>query len=307
MPEDGALNRHTPRSTDLATPFDRDRLDLFLACARFLADLVPFLLLDPPEIASRRNLVPFYDAYFSNYIEGIEFTVDEADQIVFDEVVPADRPRDAHDIIGTYHLVADPIEMKRTPRTSDEFIELLRARHSAVMEDRPDASPGHFKTRANRSGATTFVAPSLVEATLRAGFEAGAGLLDPFARAMFLTLLVTEVHPFTDGNGRIARIMMNAELVASGQVRIIVPTVARTDYFGSLKLATNSARFEALANVLRFLQRYTAQVDFSSRPNAYRDLARTNAFVEPSIARENNIRLVLPASLDSPTRAQRPG
>ena len=29
-----------------------------------------------------------------------------------------------------------------------------------------------------------------------------------------MMFLVSEVHPFVDGNGRIARIMMNAELVA---------------------------------------------------------------------------------------------
>jgi Fic family protein len=29
--------------------------------------------------------------------------------------------------------------------------------------------------------------------------------------------LVAEVHPFVDGNGRTARIMMNAELVSVGQ------------------------------------------------------------------------------------------
>ena len=36
--------------------------------------------------------------------------------------------------------------------------------------------------------------------------------------------LVSEAHPFADGNGRTARIMMNAELIAAGQER---RTVAR--------------------------------------------------------------------------------
>ena len=35
-----------------------------------------------------------------------------------------------------------------------------------------------------------------------------------------MMFLVSEVHPFADGNGRAARIMMNAELVAAGEVVI---------------------------------------------------------------------------------------
>ena len=42
--------------------------------------------------------------------------------------------------------------------------------------------------------------------------------------------MISEVHPFNDGNGRIARVMMNAELVRADQSRIIVPTVFREDY-----------------------------------------------------------------------------
>ena len=36
----------------------------------------------------------------------------------------------------------------------------------------------------------------------------------PFRRAAFIHFLISEVHPFADGNGRMARVMMNAELVA---------------------------------------------------------------------------------------------
>jgi Fic family protein len=38
---------------------------------------------------------------------------------------------------------------------------------------------------------------------------------------------MAEVHPLTDGNRRVARLMMNAELVAGGQTRIFIPSVYR--------------------------------------------------------------------------------
>ncbi len=54
---------------------------------------------------------------------------------------------------------------------------------------------------------------------------------------MFVT---SEVHPFLDGNGRLARVMMNAELTAKNQTKIIIPTVYRDDYLGALrKLSRN--------------------------------------------------------------------
>ncbi|WP_286145042.1 Fic family protein [Bacteroides caecimuris] len=52
-------------------------------------------------------------------------------------------------------------------------------------------------------------------------------MTDPFARAIFMMFMISEVHPFNDGNGRIARVMMNAELVRADQSRIIIPTVFR--------------------------------------------------------------------------------
>ena len=55
-----------------------------------------------------------------------------------------------------------------------------------------------------------------------------------FQRAIFMMFLVAEVHPFSDGNGRLSRIMMNAELVSAGEQRIIVPTIYRANYLAAL-------------------------------------------------------------------------
>lgn len=276
-------------------PYDRIRLQRFEALATTLADLSPQPLPALPEDAIRRTLLPFYEAYFSNYIEGTEFTLDEAAEIVFNDVVPANRPQDAHDIVGTYRLVADPQEQRRTPTTADELVSILLDRHRKMLEARPDVLPGRFKLRANQAGSTLFVAPNQVEATLRVGFEAGRGLLDPFGRAVYSMFLVAEVHPFVDGNGRIARIMMNAELSAADQIRIIIPTVYRLNYLAALKGATHSNQFDALVATMRFAQRYTARVDFSDRPTAERELADTFALRDPAEAEDYGIRLKLPA------------
>jgi len=282
------------RARAAGDPFDRRRVEAFAAFVETLRGVAPDPLPALPAYVERRRLLPFYEAYFSNYIEGTEFTLDEAAAIVFDEQIPASRPEDAHDVLGTYRVVADEAAMRRAPRDADDFVDLLKARHAIVLAGRPSARPGRFKDRANRAGSTVFVAPELVEATLRAGFEAGSGLLDPFARAAFLTFLVSEVHPFTDGNGRLARIAMNGELVVADQVRIVIPTVYRNNYLAALRGATHTAHFAALIAMLRFAQRYTARVDFSSRLAAELDLARTNALLDAGEAEDAGIRLTLP-------------
>ncbi len=106
------------------------------------------------------------------------------------------------------------------------------------MGGRPGKRPGLFKEAANRAGDSLFVLPGLVAGTLRAGWEGLAGLDTAFERAVYMMFLVSEVHPFDDGNGRVARVMMNAELVGGGQSRIIIPTVFRDDYLGGLRQLT---------------------------------------------------------------------
>ena len=282
------------RARAAGAPYDHRRLELFERLSSALLDtpVEPLPLLSTDD--ERRRLLPFYEAYFSNYIEGTEFTLDEAASVVFDQVIPEQRPEDAHDILGTYQLVNDPLEAARTPADEEELLDLLVSRHRTLMGGRPEKRPGLLKARVNRAGSTVFVAPDLVEETLRRGFVAGRGLIDPFARAVHMGFLVAEVHPFDDGNGRISRIMMNAELSRAREGRIVIPTVYRNNYLAALRAATNNQNFDSLVAALRFAQRYTARIDFSSRQSAEADLSRTNALRDPTEADEVGVRLRMP-------------
>lgn len=96
--------------------------------------------------------------------------------------------------------------------------------------------------------------------------------------AMFV---VTEVHPFIDGNGRTARLAMNCMLSASKLSRIIIPTVYREDYLLPLKALSHHRHAEPLLSALQRIQRWTAAFDYSQpRPALREALARCNAFQE---------------------------
>ena len=241
--------------------------------------------------------LPFFEAYFSNFIEGTEFRVDEARAIVYEGVTPLERPEDAHDVLGTFNIVSDDVEMRKVPGTPEEFIERLCFRHSVILAGRPSKHPGEFKTRANQFGETLFVDPSLVQGTLMRGYELLNTLEHPMARAIFAMFLVAEVHPFDDGNGRVARVMMNGELVSQGQERIIIPSVFRSEYLQSLKAHTHNHRVDGLIRVLDFAQSYVSEIEFADYAEAERVLRETNAFKEPANAMGDGAKLLRPSSL----------
>jgi len=261
-------------------PFDPDRIGLFETLFSALRETIPEERRAPARNAGENANLAFFEAYFSNFIEGTEFSVEEAAEIVFDGVIPAERPEDAHDILGTFRIVSDQQAMKTLPTSFTSFLDLLRARHAAVMEARPDKGPGEFKLKGNQAGSTVFVAPELVEGTLVRGFEFLQALGDPFQRAVYMMVLVSEVHPFADGNGRVARIMMNAELVAGAQERIIIPTAYRTDYLGALKAFSHNGHTEPLIRMLARAQRFTGSIDWNTMASARVMLEAGNAFAE---------------------------
>jgi hypothetical protein len=285
------LRTASARARSRGLPFDPERAELFEALRAELHRTPPQTRLAAPGDGTT---LPFFEAYFSNFIEGSEFEVEEAAAIVFEHQIPNERPEDAHDVLGTYNIVSDRQDMARTPRSFAEFERLLKRRHATIMEGRPDKAPGQYKTRANRAGATTFVTPELVRGTLEQGFRMYRSLQTSFQRAVFMMFLVAEVHPFVDGNGRIARVMMNAELVAAGEQRIIIPTIYRGNYLTALKAISNRASVEPLIRMLDYAQRFTLGVDWTDFDRAEAELREVHAFMDSNEADESGIRLRLP-------------
>ena len=134
------------------------------------------------------------------------------------------------------------------------------------------------------------VAPELVKGTLAQGYMYYCSLTDPLARALFMMYLVSEVHPFDDGNGRTARAMMNAELVAAGICRIVIPGVYRNEYIASLKLLSNHRDATAFLRVMDSAQEFVSRIDFSDLVTARQTLERCNAFERPA----DNVELMMP-------------
>jgi len=222
----------------------------------------------------------FFEAYFSNYIEGTIFELEEAKSIIKTETPIANRDEDSHDVLGTYRIVSNLKEMNKTPATQDELLNILQYRHHILLEARKSKKPGQFKDKNNRAGDTHFVDFNLVRGTLIKGFDYYRALNNPFAKAAYIMFMISEIHPFLDGNGRIARVMMNVELVKEKQTKIIIPTVYRDDYLGALRRLTRQKDPVAYVNMLQRAQEFSSTIKANDMKEAEMHLEACNAFKE---------------------------
>ena len=285
--EASVLTSETGKVRAAGNPVDRHRVELFETLYDHLQSIHYPQIQPSYHTEKEYQLFAFYESYFSNYIEGTRFEVSEAKQIVDTGISIPMRREDSHDILGTYKLLSNRSEMQVTPQSEDELIEILRYRHRIMLEGRPNCTPGMFKQRANQAGDTVFVAPNLVEGTLRYGFRYYRALTSPLARAIYMMFLCSEVHPFVDGNGRIARMMMNAELSATDTARIIVPTVFREDYLLALRKLSRNGRPDTYASVMERLQRFSASIPCADFETAKQFLQEANAFSDAESAHLN--------------------
>jgi len=277
------------RARSSGVPYDAARAGLFDSLHGALAGHIAPVRPEPDDPA---RVLAFFEAYFSNFIEGTEFLLDEAEGIVLHGAIPAGRPEDAHDVLGTFEVLTHPALRARVPVDADDLIGLLSELNQQILQARPAVRPGELKREPNRAGATTFVAPELVEGTLRDAWRLYSTLSPGFARAVFAMFVVTEVHPFTDGNGRVARALANAELSAAGECRILVPLSYRSDYLAALRAMSRQDTTRPLLRMADRAQRWASLIDWTDMPRAVAQLEATNALVPPDEAEERGIVLL---------------
>lgn len=171
-----SLQTNSARAHQAGIGFDSRRLDLF---ASLQAELLRSPFPERVEQPDPFTALSFFEAYFSNWIEGTEFEIEEAEEIVFERKVPDARDEDAHDVLGTFEIVNDPQNRSRRADSPPGFIDLLRSRHARMLERRPSANPGSFKKRANRAGGTS----SSTLTWWKAPWSRDTAISSPFPRA----------------------------------------------------------------------------------------------------------------------------
>ena len=118
---------------------------------------------DRPYITARyqegqaRQHWAFVESYFSNYVEGTKFAIEEARDIVMHNTLISSRPKDSHDILGVFRLAMNTPYRDSPPTAGSAFIEGLERWHVEMLKMRPEVNPGKIKMVDNFAGATQFL------------------------------------------------------------------------------------------------------------------------------------------------------
>lgn len=120
----------------------------------------------------------------------------------------------------------------------------------------PEAA-GVFRLTQVFVGSFTPVAPELVngemEEMIRWLNDDETLLLDPVEFAAIAHYKLVYIHPFVDGNGRTARLLMNLILMQNGFPPVIIPVEERGEYYRTLNVANSGD----LRPFIRFITRQT--------------------------------------------------
>lgn len=232
----------------------------------------------------------FFEAYFSNYIEGIEFNYEQTKHLLLEGKIIKSRREDSLDLINTFKFLKNPIDL---PEKETDYLEFCKDVHSQILAGRKNINPGKIKNENNRVGSYQFVDKSQVEGTFRQATIIGQEL-SGFEKAIFYAYVISEIHPFLDGNGRISRILLNSILEKEGLQKIIIPSIYRNNYLSSLSALSNSDNPDPYYKTMLFAQKYNNKLKLQNIESAHEEFAKTNAFLKEYQAEIEGKRLRIP-------------
>ena len=279
----GRLRTRQGQLVAQGTPEDAERMARFELLATALRSAVLPTISDVAPGGDAKVHFAFIESYFSNYVEGTKFSIEEAEGIVLRNAIIPGRPKDSHDILGVFNQAMRAGTRDSVPPPDAVFVAGLQERHRTMLERRPEVSPGELKTEPNFAGTIEFVPPALVRGTLQEGSKLALSVPEGMARAIYYAFLVSETHPFDDGNGRLSRLIMNAELSRLGLCRIIIPTLFHPQYVDCQRALTRTNEPDGFIKALTFAAQWCARFSYTDLPALIASLKNTNAFEESPV------------------------
>ncbi|MBI4044421.1 MAG: Fic family protein [Candidatus Diapherotrites archaeon] len=196
--------------------------------------------------------------YNTNSIEGSTLSPKEVELLLSEDISP-NKPLE--DVLEAKAAQKTLYFIQQTKEEPSE--QLLRKIHEMYFKDTKPKIAGQYKTRQNRITGSNFetTPPMLVPIDMKNYFKEYALLrkeLHPLELAAWAHWKLVRIHPFQDGNGRTARIIMNHILHKNGYAMIDIKTKEKQQYFNALEKChyNNNARALAIRLVRRFKKQY---------------------------------------------------
>ncbi|MCL2604112.1 MAG: Fic family protein [Defluviitaleaceae bacterium] len=170
--------------------------------------------------------------YHSNAIEGSTLTLDETHLVLKEGVTISGKPLKHHlEAIGhkdAYYYMEDLIKNKEP--ITEKTIQVI---HSLVLVD-GGLDRGVYRRLPVRVGnyypCQPYEVPIKME-QLMAEYTTDMQSLHVIERVALFHLIFETIHPFIDGNGRVGRLLLNFELMASGYPPINIMFSDRQKYY----------------------------------------------------------------------------
>lgn len=217
----------------------------------------------PLSTVTQKQLKEYYRigfTYTSNALEGNSLTETETKIILEDGITIGGKPiRDYYEALG--HSEAYDLIYKLAKKEC--FTEANIKKLHKLFYNRIDGNRAgkYRKERVFISGSKhTLPGPEKVPPLMEEFASKAKGLEKEYHPVEYSALVHKEfifIHPFIDGNGRVARLLTNLILLQKGHVIAIIPPVLRTEYIQALEKAhTDDKDFiEFIARTVRETQK----------------------------------------------------
>ena len=219
----------------------KDTAELFASLDALKARLDAHRPLPADIVSQIRQDMRIRFTYHSNAIEGNTLTMSETKAVLEDGITIGGKSLREHLEAVGHSQAIDYLEVLAqgdaalTERTLKDF-------HSLILRNIDGANAGTYR-RVNVliSGAGHIPpqaesVPEKMEAFFR-WYGAARGRLHPVEFAARVHADFVNIHPFKDGNGRTARLIMNFELMRAGFPTVIIPVESRPAYYQNLDIA----------------------------------------------------------------------
>ena len=204
-------------------------------------------------IDERRPLAPEevkeLDAYFrigttyaSNALEGNTLTLSETKVLLEEGMTIGGKPiRDCYEAVGHARAYDYMLEIARSEPFAFSEEMILRI-HNLFYQGIDLDKAGMYRNIQVFISGTEYIPPKAEEVPALMGdlidlLRERWHSLHPVQLAALAHRMLVDIHPFTDGNGRTARLLMNLILVNRGYQIVSVPPVLRLNYINALKAA----------------------------------------------------------------------
>jgi len=209
------------------------------------AELNTMRPLSPSLIAAIRRSCDLEITFSSNAIEGNTLTLRETKEVIEHGVTIGGKPLKDHLEAQDHHIALEYMyEMGKAQECLSERI--IKELHSLVVKRSQIDIAGRYSPlpRVVSGSKTVFPGPLKVPEMMEAlGLDLSKTELTP-AAAFEAHFRLTRIHPFADGNGRTARLLMNLILVRGGYQPVAVRIKDRDEYLDALEVASNDGNIK---------------------------------------------------------------